>query len=91
MKKSILIGMICMFVVAGMSNLYAQQNRGKGGQQGERCQLTEEQKEKMKEVRTKYAKQTLDIQNELNELSAKQKTLVSAENPNKKEGLCQYR
>ncbi|WP_171597308.1 Spy/CpxP family protein refolding chaperone [Marinifilum caeruleilacunae] len=82
MKKSVLVGMICMFVVAGMSNLYAQQNRGERGQRGERLNLTEEQKEQMKELRTKYAKQSLDIKNELNELRAKQKTLVSAEKPN---------
>ncbi len=78
-----------MFVVAGMSNLYAQQNRGQGGQRNLQCKkgkafnLTEEQKEQMKEVRTRYAKQSLNIKNELNELRAKQKTLVSAEQPNK--------
>jgi hypothetical protein len=91
MKRSVIVGMICMFVVAGMSNLYAQQNRGERGQRneqcrkGEFCNLSDEQKEQMKEVRVKYAKESLDIKNELNELRAKQKTLVSAENPNKKE------
>ncbi|WP_282015888.1 Spy/CpxP family protein refolding chaperone [Marinifilum flexuosum] len=88
MKRSVIVGMICMFVVAGMSNLYAQQNRGQRGQRSEqcrkgmRCNLSDSQKEQMKEVRTKYAKQTLDIKNELNELQAKQQTLVSAEKPN---------
>lgn len=88
MKRSVIVGMICMFVVAGMSNLYAQQNRGQRGQRkvecqkGERCNLSDAQKEQMKEARTKYAKQTLDIKNELNELQAKQQTLVSAEKPN---------
>lgn len=89
MKRSVIVGMICMFVVAGMSNLYAQQNRGERGQRsdqcrkGMRCNLSDAQKEQMKEVRVKYAKQSLDIKNELNELRAKQKTLVSAEKPNK--------
>ena len=89
MKRSVIVGMICMFVVAGMSNLYAQQNRGERGQRSEQCRkgmlcnLSDAQKEQMKEIRIKYAKQTLDIKNELNELRAKQKTLVSAEKPNK--------
>jgi Spy/CpxP family protein refolding chaperone len=85
MKKSVIVGMICMFVVAGMSNLYAQANRSERGQKGVRSGLTEEQKEQMKKVRIRYAKQNLDIKNELNEFRAKQQTLISAEKPNKKE------
>jgi Spy/CpxP family protein refolding chaperone len=85
MKKSILFGMICMFVVAGMSSLKAQQFHGKQRQnnRAECCNLSDEQKAKIKEVRIKYAKQNLNLQNQINELKAKQNTLISAENPNK--------
>ena len=83
MKKIAIIGMICMFFVAGTTSLYAQQ--GRKGRNMQKSTLTDEQKEQMKEVRIKHASETKDLRNELNELQARQKTLVSANQPNKKE------
>lgn len=83
MKKIAIIGMICMFFAAGTTSLFAQQ--GRKGRNMQKSTLSEEQKEQMKEVRIKHASETKDLRNELNELQARQKTLVSANQPNKKE------
>jgi len=83
MKKIAIIGMICMFFAAGTTSLFAQQ--GRKGRNMQKSTLSEEQKEQMKEVRIKHASKTKDLRNELNELQARQKTLVSANQPNKKE------
>jgi len=49
----------------------------------ERC--TPEQKEQMKQIRISFAEETIASENELNELIAAQKTLLSFQNPNKNE------
>lgn len=76
--------MICMFFVAGTTGLYAQRGQQQG-RNAKRPVLSEEQKDQMKEVRIKYASETKDLKNQLNELQAHQQTLVSANKPNKNE------
>lgn len=84
MKKIAILGMICMFFVAGTTSLYAQRGQ-RQGRNAKRPVLSEEQKDQMKDVRIKYASETKDLKNQLNELQAHQQTLVSATKPNKSE------
>lgn len=84
MKKIAILGMICMFFVAGTTSLYAQRGQ-RQGRNAQKSILSANQKEQMKEVRIKYASETKDLYNQLNELQAHQQTLVSANKPNKSE------
>ena len=54
--------------------------RNKGMKERQANFFTEEQKEKMKELRLETTKQVKPLKNELNELNAKQQTLTTAEN-----------
>ena len=82
-KRSISILGLVAFLFLGMTSLQAQPKK-RGFKQGDdkSIGLSEEQKEQMKEARIVYAKATLDLKNEMGEVKAKQKTLLSAEKPN---------
>ena len=82
MKNTGIKVLICMLAIATSSVVYAQAKRG---QRGQKCNLSEEQQAQMKTVRVKYAEKTLTIKNELNELRARQHSLVSAVEPNQNE------
>ncbi len=95
MKKQIIKSMafILFLSIIGM-NMNAVAQHGKANckkqqsfqmQQHQDCMipdLTEDQKQKMEKLRIKFHKETLQIKNELNEKSARLKTLMSAEKVN---------
>jgi len=62
----------------------AQQRKRAERMQKTMIQLTDAQKEELKAAKIEFAKATLDVKNELNELKAYQKTLMSAEKLNEK-------
>jgi len=62
----------------------AQQRKRAERMQKTMIQLTDAQKEELKAAKVEFAKATIDVKNELNELKAYQRTLMSAENLNEK-------
>lgn len=60
----------------------AQQRNRAERMQKTMIKLTDTQKEELKAARLEFAKATIDVKNELNELKAYQRTLMSAENLN---------
>lgn len=93
MKTRILsMVLIALFAIATTAMAQPEQSRKRSPEQREMMMkrqkamhekhqnfFTEEQKTKMKELRFETAKQIKPIKNELNELSAKQKTLTTAD------------
>ena len=68
---------IALMLLSGISQ--AQQRNRAERMQKTMIQLTDAQKEELKAARIEFAKATIDVKNELNELKAHQKTLMSAE------------
>jgi len=78
MKKAIWTGMALMLVV-GLNQVQAQPGNRTQGKQKAKMQLTEVQKEQLKSAKLEFAKATKDTRNELNELKAHQRTLMSSD------------
>ena len=68
---------IALMLISGLSQAQ-QRNRAKRTQKT-MIQLTDAQKEELKAAKIEFAKATIDVKNELNELEASQRTLMSAE------------
>ncbi len=68
---------VALILLSGISQ--AQQRERANRMQKTMIQLTDAQKEELKAARIEFAKATIDVKNELNELKAHQKTLMSAE------------
>jgi len=68
---------VALMLLSGISQ--AQQRDRAKRMQKTMIQLTDAQKEELKAARIEFAKATIDVKNELNELKAHQKTLMSAE------------
>ncbi|RUT78720.1 Spy/CpxP family protein refolding chaperone [Ancylomarina longa] len=75
---------VSMFLLIGISSLNAQPAR-QFNRNNCKANLSDEQKVQMREVRIEHANATKDLRNELNELKAHQKTLITADKPNKSE------
>ncbi|MCZ4693509.1 Spy/CpxP family protein refolding chaperone [Ancylomarina euxinus] len=80
-KITVCIVMTLMFF-SGIAQ--AQQRKRAERMQKTMIQLTDDQKEELKAAKVEFAKASLDVKNELNELKAHQRTLMSAENLNEK-------
>ena len=68
---------IALMLLSGVSQ--AQKRDRAGKTQKTMLKLTDAQKEELKAARVEFAKATLDVRNELNELKAHQRSLMSAE------------
>ncbi|MRT92188.1 Spy/CpxP family protein refolding chaperone [Ancylomarina sp. 16SWW S1-10-2] len=68
---------VALMLLSGVSQ--AQKRNRSDRMQKTTANLTDAQKEELKAAKLEYAKATLDVRNELNELKAHQKTLMSAE------------
>lgn len=77
-KIAILTGMALM-LLCGMNQVQAQVGNRAMRKQNTEMQLTGVQKEQLKSARLGFAKATKDTRNELNELKAHQRTLMSSE------------
>jgi len=73
---------MALMLFSGISQ--AQQRKRAERKQKTMIQLTDAQKEELKASKVEFAKATLDTKNELNELKAYQRTLMSAENLDEK-------
>lgn len=71
--------MIMCFTISGLKAQSGMRNMNKGD--FKRVEFSDKQKEEIKEIRIEFAKATKDTQNELNELKARQKTLMTANQP----------
>jgi len=78
MKIAIWTSMALMLLL-GLNQVQAQTGSRAEGKQKSKMQLTEVQKEQLKSAKIAFAKATLDTRNELNELRAHQRTLMSSE------------
>ena len=85
MKRLASFGILSMFLLAGVTGVKAQAQQKGNRAQSKGIEFTDEQKAEMKEIRLEYAKATIDLKNELNELRARKRTLLSDEKPNQKE------
>jgi len=69
---------VALMLFSGMSQA---QKRNRADRMQKACiQLTDQQKQELRSARIEFAKATLDVKNELNELRAYQRTLMSADN-----------
>ena len=68
---------VALMLLSGVSQ--AQKRNRAEGMQKTTTKLTDAQKEELKAAKVEFAKATIDVKNELNELKAHQKTLMSAE------------
>lgn len=75
--------LVALMLISGISQ--AQYRKKTEGTKKAMIQLTEEQKKDLRANRIEFSKATIDVKNELNELKAYQKTLMSAEKLNEKE------
>jgi len=83
-KKNIaVIGVAGLLMCAGL-NLNAQRNMSLNKDCRKGIEYSDQQKEQIKKAKIEFAKATKDLKNELNELRAQQKTLMSADKPNLK-------
>ncbi len=73
---------LTLVLLSGMSQ--AQQRKRIGKKKSIKNQLTDVQKMELKAARLEFAKSTLDVRNELNELQAHQRTLMSTKKLNEK-------
>ncbi len=84
-KRNIaVIGLASLLVCLGVSNLSAQGNMRSKKDCPKGIEFSDQQKEQIKKSKIEFAKATKDLKNELNELRAHQKTLMSAEKPDLK-------
>jgi len=91
MKKY--IALIVIMTITGLS-LSAQPNRGKGfrnaggpcyqqfGERGFGMDLTDEQQEAIRELRVEHMKNTLPLRNQMQELAAEYRSLITQDEPN---------
>ena len=93
MKKSQIIAVLAIFILAGMINLNAQQGQGphnngfkhqRIGQFAGIPNLTEDQQKKIADLRVTHQKEMLALRNQMGELKAKQNTLSTADKPDMK-------
>ncbi len=68
---------VALILLSGLSQ--AQQRNRANRMQKANTQLTDAQKQELRAAKVEFAKATVDVRNELNELKAYQKTLMSAE------------
>jgi len=73
---------VALILLSGISQ--AQQRNRAERKQKARVQLTDAQKKELRAAKVEFAKATIDVKNELNELKAYQRTLMSSENLNEK-------
>ena len=73
---------VALILLSGISQ--AQQRNRAERKQKARVQLTDVQKKELRAAKVEFAKATIDVKNELNELKAYQRTLMSSENLNEK-------
>lgn len=78
------VGVVSLLMCLGASNLNAQRNMRFKKDCPKGIEFSDQQKEQIKESKIEFAKATKDLKNELNELRAQQKTLMSAEKPDLK-------
>lgn len=83
-KNIAVIGVVSLLMCLGVANLNAQKNIHSKKDCSKGMEFSDQQKEKIKESKVEFAKATKDLKNELNELRAHQKTLMSAEKPDTK-------
>ncbi|WP_372645566.1 Spy/CpxP family protein refolding chaperone, partial [Ancylomarina sp.] len=83
MKTKITVCIVmALMLFSGISQ--AQQRKRAERMEKTMIQLTDAQKEELRAAKVEFAKATLDVKNELNELRAYQRTLMSAEELNEK-------
>lgn len=78
------IGVASLLMCLGASNLNAQRNMRSKKDCPKGIEFSDQQKEQIKQSKIEFAKATKDLKNELNEIQAQQKTLLSAEKPDLK-------
>lgn len=79
-KKSIaVLGLVGLFVCSGFLNANAQKSQRSANNCSQKIELSDQQKEQMKETRIKFIVATKDIKNNLAELRVHQHTLMSAD------------
>lgn len=78
--KSLISGTLIALMLLGTSAVYAQHN-GPDSRRDNGLKLTEEQKAKIKDIRTASYKEIKQLQNQMGELKAKQRTLTTADKP----------
>lgn len=83
-RNVVIIGVAGLMMCLGTSNLNAQRNMRSKKDCPKGIEFSDQQKEQIKESKIEFAKATKDLKNELNELRAKQRTLMSAEKPDLK-------
>ena len=79
-----IIGVASLLMSMGASGVNAQANKFAKAYCTKGITLSDQQKEQVKEAKIEFAKATKDLKNEMNELRAHKKTLMSAEKPNLK-------
>lgn len=82
-KRIATLGFASLVLFSGLTSLQAQPSKRFSKDCPRAIQLSDQQKEQMKEIRLDFAKATTGVNNELNELRAHQRTLMSAQNPQK--------
>ncbi|MDM8161122.1 periplasmic heavy metal sensor [Labilibaculum sp. K2S] len=83
-KKNIaIIGVVGLLMCTGL-NLNAQRNMRLNKDCPKGIEYSDQQKEQIKKSKIEFAKATKDLKNELNELRARQNTLMSADKPDVK-------
>jgi Spy/CpxP family protein refolding chaperone len=82
--KVAVIGVAGLMICMGAPDLQAQRNMRSKKDCPKGIEFSDQQKEQIKESKIEFAKATKDLKNELNELRAHQKTLMSAEKPDLK-------
>ena len=78
MRTKITTCIVVSLMLIGVTGQAQKRNRAEKKQKT-MIQLTDAQKEELKAAKIEFAKATIDVRNELNELKAHQKTLMSAE------------
>lgn len=78
--KRLISAAVIALMLFGTSAVYAQ-HKGPEHQRDNGLKLTEEQKAKMKDIRTASYKEIKQLENQMGELKAKQRTLTMADKP----------
>jgi len=83
-RNIVVIGVVSLLMIMGALNVNAQGNKCVKEDRPGGIALSDQQKEQVKATKIEFAKATKDLKNELNELRARKKTLMSAEEPDMK-------
>ncbi|PKQ60522.1 hypothetical protein BZG02_18835 [Labilibaculum filiforme] len=83
-KQNIAVVGISGLLMCTGFHLNAQNNMRSKNDCSKRIEFSEQQKEQIQKSKIEFAKATKDLNNEMNELRAKQKTLISADKPDMK-------